>query len=642
MKEILKKLFFPVIGLLSLLWFLIRVIPKPSRASYPCMRATMPIASSFVIYVLGLVSSLFVFKRAKKYLYESKYILFLGSLFVGMIVGISTYLHTGQKVYAEYQTAVEGPNLPMGIGQGVNPGRVAWIHNPAATNENCPNTNSNYWSMDTNTDQAVVNSMVSQALQSLTGESTDADAWSAIFHYYNQTHGNGDVGYSSEEKIVIKINLNGYSNWAYGERATNTSPQICWAVLNQLINVVGVPQANISIGDPNRDPFPTIFWNKLHSDFPNVHYWGNGSGQTPIEQSDDYELYTSDGDVQMYIPKSYVEAAYLINIPVLKKHHRAGISITSKNHFGTIAPFHGGAWDLHYSLPCPDGSSGASPDTAGHGKYGSYRCFVDLMGHENIGGKTVIHIVDGLWSSTNWGHPPIKWAMTPFNNDYPNSIFVSQDPVAVQSVCFDFLFNEFDEDHPTEGDFDFGDNTGPYPHYPATDDFLHQAASSENWPAGFTYDPENDDTPLPSSMGVHEHWNNATAKLYSRNLGEDEGIELVSTYTPVGIFDQNDNPELTVEDFSLYQNYPNPFNASTNIYYTLSKESQVRLDIYNALGQKVRTMLDENQAAGPHIQRWNGLTDNGLEVPTGVYFYQIIVKNDGQYAKQIKKMVMSK
>jgi len=65
MKRIIKKLSFPVIGLVSLIWFLARVIPKPSRMRYPCMRVAAPIASTFVVYLLGLFSSLLVFKKAK-------------------------------------------------------------------------------------------------------------------------------------------------------------------------------------------------------------------------------------------------------------------------------------------------------------------------------------------------------------------------------------------------------------------------------------------------------------------------------------------------------------------------------------------------------------------------------------------------
>ena len=59
------------------------------------------------------------------------------------------------------------------------------------------------------------------------------------------------------------------------------------------------------------------------------------------------------------------------------------------------------------------------------------------------------------------------------------------------------------------------------------DDYMHQAADPRNWPEGIIYDPDNSGKPVPV-LGVHEHWNNATDKQYSRNLGTGKGIELVS------------------------------------------------------------------------------------------------------------------
>jgi len=56
---------FPIGGLLSLLWFLVRVVPKPSRASYPCQRVAFPLASCFVVWLLGLVGSAAMFRKAK-------------------------------------------------------------------------------------------------------------------------------------------------------------------------------------------------------------------------------------------------------------------------------------------------------------------------------------------------------------------------------------------------------------------------------------------------------------------------------------------------------------------------------------------------------------------------------------------------
>ena len=640
MKSFIKKLFFPLIGLLSLIWFLVRVIPKPSRATYPCMRATAPIASSFVLYVFGFLSSIFAFNKAKKYLYESRYVLFSLTCILGLFLGLFTFLQTDKKVYAINQFTVEGPNNPMGVGKGVNPGRVVWIHDPDATDENCRNRSNDYWWEDHNTDQQRVNRMVSDALRMLTNQESDAAAWDAIFRNHNQTHGRGDVGYKAGEKIVIKINLNAgcsgsnYERWNF--KNIDTSPQIVHAVLNQLVNVVGVAQADIGFGDPGRN-VDDLFWNKFHAEFPNVQYWGNGNGRTRIRKSSNFEMHTSDGTLDDWLPTCYVEATYMINLPVLKKHHRAGISLSSKNHFGTFVPFRGGASHWHFSLPASEGGGDVN-----NGEYGLYRCFVDIMGHKDIGGKTIIYLIDGLWGSTNWAHPPIKWRMTPFNNDWPSSIFLSQDPVAIESVGFDFLFEEFDENHPSEGAYDPSDNKGPFPHYAGVDDFLHQAADASNWPKNFKYDPEKDGTYLPASMGVHEHWNNATEKKYSRNLGLDQGIELVSNYTVSAV--QNNWADLStrITDFALYQNHPNPFNPTTNIEYKLAVPSRVNLTIYNVTGQRIQTLFEEYQEAGHYMQKWDGRMENGLPAPSGVYIYKLIVQNDRLSFQQAKKMILSK
>ena len=83
-----KKLVFPFIGLAALIWFLARVIPKPSRATYPCMRATAPLASTFVLYIVGLFASTFVFTKAKNYLRKSNYMLFSDCFICKHCVGV--------------------------------------------------------------------------------------------------------------------------------------------------------------------------------------------------------------------------------------------------------------------------------------------------------------------------------------------------------------------------------------------------------------------------------------------------------------------------------------------------------------------------------------------------------------------------
>jgi ligand-binding sensor domain-containing protein len=75
--------------------------------------------------------------------------------------------------------------------------------------------------------------------------------------------------------------------------------------------------------------------------------------------------------------------------------------------------------------------------------------------------------------------------------------------------------------------------------------------------------------------------------------------------------------------YGLDQNYPNPFNPETTITYRLKKDNQVILCVYNLLGQKVRTLVDEQQSAGEHSIRWDGLTGDGAPAADGLYIYRI-------------------
>lgn len=565
------------------------------------MKVATPIASSFLIYLTGLFASLVFFKKAKKFLYESRMALFAISLVLGFGFGVSAYLQTQQNVHAEIQSILESPNQPIGVGKGTFPGRVVWIHDTNAVNQTSAN---DYLSLDENTNQQEVNNMLSKAIRDLTGKGTDREAWNEIFKYYNRTHNRGNVGYTAGEKIVIKINLN---NLGIGP-AVDTSPKIVFAVLNQLVNVAGVPQIDISFGDPGRD-VSDIFWTDIHPTFPIVKYWGSTSGRTPIVQSSKIEFYSSDGNIQNYLPQCYVDATYLINIPVFKEHHRAGVSLCSKNHFGTLLRFSsdGTAFPYHYSLPCTQGN-----DTVDNGGYGKYRIFVDFIGHKDLGGKTILYLIDGLWSSTNYGDPAWKWRMAPFNNSYPASIFVSQDPVAIESVGFDFLHNEFSAGNPSGNAF---------PQYSGVDDFLHQAADSVNWPSTIIYHPNGDGVRLPGSMGVHEHWNNATNKQYSRNLGKSEGIELISEEVVTAVDNAEQNSY--ADEFQIMQNYPNPFNPSTTITYSLPEQSKIDIIIYDVQGRVLRTFNRGVQSPGRQQIVWDGTNNRGNQLSSGIYLYRV-------------------
>ena len=599
------RIVFFTLGLGSLVWFLIRVIPKPSRAAYPCMKAAAPLASSFVTYLLGITSFTFFFRKARERLMRSKYI--LASVFgvLGLAAGILAMVSNNSATWAITLQPPQTGNRPIGVAKGIHPGRVVWVHDPDATKENCTNDVDDYWYMDVNTNQSVANDMLSEGLQQLAGATSDSAAWDSLFHFFNGTHGKGNIGYQSGEKIAIKINLNSIY---YGVRGTNTSPQICYALLDQLINVAGIAQADISIGDPNCPMTPETY-SKCHGTFPNVIYWGNETGMTQPQPTSGNVIFASNGSFSDVLPQAYIDAAYLINVPVLKKHHRAGISLCSKNHFGSIAAFTGGAWHLHPSLPIPDDNAFLPDiDTLRTLQYGVYRCLVDIMGHKDLGGKTILFLIDGIWGSPNWGHPPIKWRMTPFNDDYPNSLFLSQDPVAIESVGYDFLYAEFDPNHPTEGIDNLSPDNGPYSRFPAADDFLHQAADPANWPHDIHYDPENDGSVL-TSLGVHEHWKNASEKLYTRNMGTGNGIELISDYTPVGFESVGYIPE----GFELNQNTPNPFIESTTIHFKLAVPSLVQLKIYTIQGELIKQVRYTDRMSGVYEYQWKCNNEKGVD-----------------------------
>ena len=78
-----------------------------------------------------------------------------------------------------------------------------------------------------------------------------------------------------------------------------------------------------------------------------------------------------------------------------------------------------------------------------------------------------------------------------------------------------------------------------------------------------------------------------------------------------------------LETYKLSQNYPNPFNPSTNIDYSLSVAGDVKTTIYNLLGQKVVTLVNEFRAAGEHTATWNGLNESGNTVASGIYTYEL-------------------
>ncbi len=526
-------------GVISTIWFLIRVIPKPQRAGYPCMRAAFPVMTGFLLWIGSVTGAFAAFKLSGKYLRQKKVYFPILFAIIGIVFSLMVVIQPHQKssagILSSNAEIVHLPNEAMGVSWGINPGRVVWAWDQAATDENCPNTEADPFFASDNWDQSIVDNMITSSLLKLTSETTISNGWDELFKSFNNKKGLGDVGYTSGQTIFIKINEGtsswlannnlerDYSGWKGGyDPVCETTPAVSLAILRQLVNNAGVPQENIWIADPRSHVWQHTY-TYLSAEFPNVNYGdkitsNESLGRTTLNINSTETIYFSDLGEEMPDAisernwKELVEADYLINLAALKAHARAGITLTAKNHFGSTTK--SGANHLHPGLVAPEN------DVPTRNDYGMYRVQVDLMGSSVLGGNTLLFLVDGLWGSPEAVLGPVKWQMSPFNNDWPNSIFISQDQVALESVCFDFLRAEA-----TLGSVDDWKDRPIMAQ--GVDDYLHQAASSANWPTGIIYDPDGSGTAL-SSLGTHEHWNNLSNKQYSGNFGLSTGIELIS------------------------------------------------------------------------------------------------------------------
>ena len=528
----------PIIGLASLIWFIIRVTPKPSRMAYPCQRVAAPLATGFVLWLVGILTSALAFRKARVMLVRSRMVLTTVCLLVALVGAWVAVTNTQEELASAASAFVpsDAANTPMGTAKGINPGRVTWAHDTDSTSWGAGGK----WWEDANTDQTVVNQMISDSLQLLTSESTDTAAWDALFRHLNITKDSEDVGYVSGDKIAIKINqVPPWSDYGWNGSYSIASPHVVYAVVKQLIDS-GVPANDIVVYDASRNVVDMMY-NKINPLGVRCgdRYGTSGrvlavhDSSAPISFSNDpvtdplyVDPLVTPYNGPYYPPTFVTEAKYFINLSDMKGHSLTGVTLCGKNLFGSIYN--------PQTIIAQSGTKGWSPGVPGLHKfiktmsistlgggsipiervYGEYNAFVDLMGFEHFGGKTVLYISTALYVGKNFNETPNKWDT--LGSDWPSSIFMSQDPVAIDSVGVDFLRNEptlllGGGLHVVRGD---------------SDNYLHEAAQADAPPSGTFYNPNDDGVGL-SSLGTHEHWNNATDRKYSRNLGTGLGIELL-------------------------------------------------------------------------------------------------------------------
>jgi len=420
----------------------------------------------------------------------------------------------------------EPANSSIGEGKGIHPGRVVWVRDADATSWD---GTTGYWWDDSCTDQSAVEGMTSRLLHDLTAQKNDKQAWDALFRHFNETRKLGSTGYRAGEKIAIKINSNQDRTPEWGRVPDSEpggagrggrprrgplnglpSPHVVVALVRQLITVAGVPGEDITIyevatGRNVGQPVYSRIKAESNREFQSVRFlvnndYGHGGRISPTPDKANPVRFSNAEVPAAYLPEEVTEAKYMINLALLRPHGMAGVTLIGKNHFGSVYFPEGGGWSPRTLHPYVQRTQ----------PMGSYNCLVDLMGHRQLGGKTMLYMLDGLYSAVHNEGNVYRFAS--FGDHWASSILMSQDPVAIDSVGLDILRNE---PRATEV-------------RGTADNYLHEAAQAGRSPSETVYSPNGDDTPL-ASLGVHEHWNNATDRKYSRNLGRKEGIELIAS-----------------------------------------------------------------------------------------------------------------
>jgi hypothetical protein len=299
--------------------------------------------------------------------------------------------------------------------------KVVHVHNTSATD-----WNDSGWYGDA-VDQGVVNSMAQSGLQELTGRSSWSEIWYELFKRVNPS------GYQPGQGIAIKVNFNNAWNCAESDNEIDALPHPVKALIAGLTQA-GVRQEDILVYDAIRN-IPDRFRDPILAAYPNVRFYGAGcSGvqQATFDSSAPNATVTFSPPQGIPAPSSQkvtdvlVDADYLIDMPILKNHDCPGVSLSFKNHFGTIAD----PGSLH-DYVCLYGSHFSN----------SYNPLVDIYKNSNVVGKTILIVGDGLFGSNN-GHtsPPMLW--TTFSSQFPNSLFFATDVVAVDCVMCDLLHAE--------------------------------------------------------------------------------------------------------------------------------------------------------------------------------------------------------
>jgi uncharacterized protein (DUF362 family) len=302
------------------------------------------------------------------------------------------------------------PRLSLVAAPSTTKPKVVHVYCPQATDWDF---SSGWWG--DHVSQGVVSEMVDRGVMELTGRRTRGDAWRALI-----------PSYTPGQRVAIKVNFNNATSQDDSDNVIDALIEPVNAVVAGL-KEIGVAESDVWVYDAVR-AIPNRF--QSGCDYPGVQFSGGwGTNHQGFSATERVTFDTPSGSPSLAnqrISNVLVNADYLINMPIMKKHCCAWVTLSFKNHFGSIencAALHG------HTFPYEDNYTS------------SYNPLVDIYKNQHFSGKTVLTIADGLYGSKgDQSSIPQPW--TTFDNDAPNSLFFSQDPVAIDSVMYDFLHAE--------------------------------------------------------------------------------------------------------------------------------------------------------------------------------------------------------
>lgn len=306
-----------------------------------------------------------------------------------------------------------------------------------------------WYGSDSFVDQARIDGMVREGVVALTGADSEASAWRALL-----------PGYSAGSRVAVKMNEN---NAGRGGNVIDPLPQLLKSLVRGL-RTAGIAEADIWFLEPSRAIDERVA-QPVKAAYPGVLFYG--ASATAYSSACTYTAsstglmidHAQAGVARSRLPDQLGQARYLIHLPILKAHGMAGVTLTYKNLFGLFEP--STISKFHNSFSLENGNP-----------------LVEIYANGNVGGKTALILADAVYGSwTNNYSEPQPWSRAFGGDRWPKRIFLSRDPVAMDSVLYDFL--QWQRQDLTTGQ----------------EAYLREAARR--------------------GQGIRDHWNNPTERKYA-------------------------------------------------------------------------------------------------------------------------------